>query len=72
MSFLELLLATVVIALIVTVFALIINNKAVPGISCDDDAVDLLRKGERLQAMKAYRQLHGVGVKEAKKIHNQS
>lgn len=32
----------------------------------DEDVIDMLRDGRNISAIRAYRQIHGVGVREAK------
>ena len=32
----------------------------------DEDVVDMLREGRNISAIRAYRQIHGVGIREAK------
>ncbi len=32
----------------------------------DEDVVDMLRDGRNISAIRAYRQIHGVGIREAK------
>ncbi|MCP4343067.1 MAG: hypothetical protein GY799_30335 [Desulfobulbaceae bacterium] len=66
MSFLEFILSIVIIVTAITLVTLFFNKNKVPGISSDNDVLDLVKKGDTLTAIKAYRQLHGTGLKEAK------
>lgn len=42
------------------------NNPAKPGIIKEDDVLELLKAGEKLQAIKVYKEQSGCGLKEAK------
>jgi ribosomal protein L7/L12 len=66
MSFIELIVLIVGITTIIVVITLILNRKAIPNIKSNSDVINILHNGDRLKAIKAYRQLHGVGLKEAK------
>lgn len=66
MTFVELIISVIAIAAIIVLLASFLSRKTVPDISSDDDVLNLLRQGDRLSAIKAYRQLHGVSLKEAK------
>ena len=68
MDFVELIMLVVIATILVTVITLGFNKKAVPNIQNDDDVIHLLNEGNRLKAIKAYRQLHGSGLKEAKEF----
>jgi len=66
MTFIELILLVIAAIIIVTIIALIINRKPIPNINSDKDVIFVLQSGDKLKAIRAYRQLHGVGLKEAK------
>ncbi|MDH5327980.1 MAG: ribosomal protein L7/L12 [Gammaproteobacteria bacterium] len=66
MNFIEIVLLFVAVSVVVTVITLIVNRKSVPGIESDSDVLAILNAGDKIKAIKAYRQLHGVGLKEAK------
>ena len=68
MSFMDMVLGTFVLAGILTVISLVVNRKAIPDINCDKDVVNILLSGDNLKALRAYRQLHSVGLKDAKKF----
>ncbi len=56
------------IALVFTV-AMLIGSKAVPAAPenvSDEDIRSLAKQGQKIQAIKWYRSLHGVGLKDAK------
>jgi ribosomal protein L7/L12 len=72
MGFSELILIIAGITAVIAVITIILNRKAVPNIKSDKDVIDILSNGDRLKAIKAYRQLHGVGLKEAKKFIDKS
>ena len=67
MNFIELILLTLFVAIVVTVISLFIGRKPIPNIHSDNDIKAILASGDTLKAIKAYRQLHGVGLKKAKK-----
>ena len=71
MSFIEIIIFTVFIAIIIAVTTLIFNRKLIPNINSDRDIKEILASGNRLKAIKAYRQLHGVGLKKAKQSIDQ-
>jgi ribosomal protein L7/L12 len=63
--------------IIVTVILSLISSKRVdrlrshgiypqPGAASDEDVLRLLRLGHKIDAIKCYREVHGVGLKEAK------
>ena len=66
MSFIELITCVALTAAIVSVITLSLNRKKVDDIRSNEDILNLIRKGEHLKAIKAYRQLHGSNLKEAK------
>ncbi|PCI45023.1 MAG: hypothetical protein COB51_09390 [Moraxellaceae bacterium] len=68
MSFMDMILGTFIFAGILAVISLVINRKAIPNINSDKDVVSILLSGDNLKALRAYRQLHGVGLKEAKEF----
>lgn len=68
MSFFEFALIVVSFAAVAVAITLFLNVKPVPNIKSDNDVLNLLREGNTLKAIKAYRQLHGVGLKEAKRF----
>ena len=39
---------------------------SIPNDLTDDDVHDLIQKGRKIEAIKAYRAVHGVGLKEAR------
>jgi ribosomal protein L7/L12 len=66
MTFLQLILLFIIVVAIISVFTLIFNRKPIQNISDDNDVKSILESGDKIKAIKAYRQLHGVGLKEAK------
>ena len=66
MTFAGLILAVIATAGIAVLLTFFLNKKTLPNISSDKDVLMLLHQGDRLNAIKAYRQLHGVSLKEAK------
>lgn len=44
---------------IVTVVTLIINRKPIQNITDDNDVISILENGDKIKAIKTYRQLHG-------------
>ena len=66
MTFIEIIFAVVGITVVVTVVTLFLNRKEIPNINSDNEVVCILQSGDKLKAIKAYRQLHGVGLKQAK------
>ena len=55
----------VVLVIVGSVFFVWANRTPVPNVENDRDVVRIAKNGDRVMAIKAYRQLHGVGVKEA-------
>jgi len=66
MSFIEIIFFTLMVATVVAVVVLFIGRKPIPNINSDVDIREILKSGDKLKAIKAYRQLHGVGLKKAK------
>jgi len=64
----------IVIAIVIAVVSglLIISSRGssssshVPENATDEDVRDLVRAGKKIEAIKCYRAIHGVGLKEAK------
>ena len=67
MNFIEIILLTLFVAIVVTVVTLFIGRKPIPNNYSDNDIKSILSSGDTLKAIRAYRQLHGVGLKKAKK-----
>ena len=75
-SFIFLLSGLAVVGLVVTLLAVVAVNSYKSGSPpppdlSDAQIYDLARNGKKLQAVKYYRQLHGVGLKEAKEAVEQ-
>lgn len=68
MRFVDMVIGIVGITIVIATIVLVLNRKAIPDIDSDNDVLDILRSGDRIKAIKAYRQLHGTGLKEAKKF----
>jgi len=66
MNFIEFIFFTVIFAIVVAVVVLFIGRKPIPNIDSDVDIKAILANGDKLKAIKAYRQLHGVGLKKEK------
>jgi ribosomal protein L7/L12 len=68
MTFTELVLVVIVLAAIVSIITVFLNRRALTNVESDEDVIRLLNQGERRLAIKAYRQLHGVGLKSARRF----
>lgn len=54
------------IVFVVSLVVIVNGRKVIPDIHSESDVLNILKKGDQLHAIKAYRQLHGVGFKDAK------
>lgn len=66
MTFMEFILFILIASIIVTLIAIFINRKRIPNVKTDEDVLEILNNGNKTKAIKAYRQLHGASLKEAK------
>jgi len=57
--------AVIAVVLIIVFFK---SNNVTPSVSnpTDADVVEALKRGEKIKAIKYYREIHGVGLKQAK------
>ena len=70
-SFLGLIVVVFVVGIVITLLVVLAKNSYTPpppppADLNDAQIYDLARSGNKIQAIKWYRQLHGVGLKEAK------
>jgi len=65
MTFLEFILLILLVSVIVAIITVFLNRKRLPNIDTDEDVLEILKKGNKTKAIKAYRQLHGASLKEA-------
>ena len=68
MTFPELILLFALLTAVITVVALLLNRKPLSNIESDRDVLGLAASGDRLKAIKAYRQLHGASLKDARRF----
>ncbi|MFC1591953.1 ribosomal protein L7/L12 [Thermodesulfobacteriota bacterium] len=66
MKFMYIVLAIVIAYLLLKVFSGASAPEDIPENATDTDILNLARQGRKIQAIKWYRALHGVGLKEAK------
>lgn len=45
---------------------ILLSPGPIPNVNSDEDVITFLRNGDKLKAIKAYRQLHGANLKQAK------
>ena len=68
MSFVGLVLIIVLIVVVAASVALYLSRGRVPNIASNSDIKRLFANGETVKAVKAYRQLHGASLKEARQF----
>ncbi len=58
----------IAVAVIVLLIVFFKSNSVSPSVSnpTDADVVEALKRGEKIKAIKYYREIHGVGLKQAK------
>jgi ribosomal protein L7/L12 len=66
MTFFQLALLAAIAAIVVGSISVLLNGQPLPGIKSDADVLDILKRGDRLKAIKAYRQLHRASLKQAR------
>lgn len=52
----------------IIVLGWVLSRKTVPNVTCDEDVIAILKSGDKLKAIKAYRQLHGASLQKAKEF----
>ncbi len=68
MTILQLLGLIAIICLFAVCVAISLSRRPLPDINSDDDVLRLLKDGKRIDAIKAYRQLHKCDLKAAKQF----
>lgn len=65
MTFIEFIELIITVSALAVVVALSLSHRPVQDARSDEDVINLLKSGRRIDAIKAYRQLHQCGIKQA-------
>ena len=68
MTVLNLILLIAIAALVVVSVTIFLNVRRLPNIKTEEDIIEILKRGDRLTAIKAYRQLYGCSLGAAKQF----
>lgn len=62
----KLLLLAMFVTATMVIMAMLLSSGLIPNVNSDEDVMAFWKSGDKLKAIKAYRQLHGASLKQAK------